>query len=211
MRSYLDRGYSTVKMKVGLVPLEEDLERIEAVLEVLGGDGSKLCVDVNGRFSLEEAIRFGHAIAGFGLRWYEELLDLLDYLAHAALATSYAPALATGENLLHAGRAQPDPARGIAPRSRHPAVRSGPFLRPRRVPSDPRHAPRPRMVALPLRRMGAISSRSTSPSDSGSEATRATSTYSPFGGFRSGPAGQPGRDAGCSRDRLKANRRSMRS
>ncbi|WP_349371568.1 enolase C-terminal domain-like protein [Salinarimonas sp.] len=99
MRSYLDRGYSTVKMKVGLVPLEEDLARIEAVLDVLGGDGSKLCVDVNGRFSLEEAIRFGHAIAPYGLRWYEEPLDPLDYLEHAALATLYAPTLATGENL----------------------------------------------------------------------------------------------------------------
>lgn len=99
MRSYLDRGYSTVKMKVGLVPLAEDLARIEAVLDVLGGDGSKLCVDVNGRFSLEEAIRFGHAIAPYGLRWYEEPLDPLDYLEHAALATLYAPTLATGENL----------------------------------------------------------------------------------------------------------------
>lgn len=99
MRSYLDRGYSTVKMKVGLVPLEEDLARIEAVLDVLGGDGSKLCVDVNGRFSLEEAIRFGHAVAPYGLRWYEEPLDPLDYLEHAALATLYAPTLATGENL----------------------------------------------------------------------------------------------------------------
>ncbi|GGK43060.1 mandelate racemase/muconate lactonizing enzyme family protein [Salinarimonas ramus] len=99
MRSYLDRGYSTVKMKVGLVPLEEDLARIEAALHVLGGDGAKLCVDVNGRFTLEEAIRFGHAIAPYGLRWYEEPLDPLDYLEHAALATLYAPTLATGENL----------------------------------------------------------------------------------------------------------------
>ena len=99
MRSYLDRGYSTVKMKVGLVPLKEDLQRIEAVLEVLGGDGSKLCVDVNGRFSLEEAIAFGHSISGLNLRWYEEPLDPLDYLAHAALATVYQPSLATGENL----------------------------------------------------------------------------------------------------------------
>jgi L-alanine-DL-glutamate epimerase-like enolase superfamily enzyme len=99
MRSYLDRGYSTVKMKVGLVPLDEDLRRIEAALAVVGGDGQKLCVDVNGRFDLEEAIRFGHAVAPFGLRWYEEPLDPLDYLEHAALATRYAPPLATGENL----------------------------------------------------------------------------------------------------------------
>jgi D(-)-tartrate dehydratase len=99
MRSYLDRGYSTVKMKVGLVPLDEDLRRIEAALAVVGGDGSKLCVDVNGRFDLEEAIRFGHAVAPYGLRWYEEPLDPLDYLEHAALATRYAPPLAAGENL----------------------------------------------------------------------------------------------------------------
>jgi len=99
MRSYLERGYSTVKMKVGLVPLKEDLARIEAALAVVDHDGSRLCVDVNGRFGLEEAIAFGRAIEGFGLRWYEEPLDPLDYLAHAALATTYGPALATGENL----------------------------------------------------------------------------------------------------------------
>lgn len=99
MRSYVDRGYSTVKMKVGLVPLEDDLRRIEAVLSVVGGDGQKLCVDVNGRFGLQEAIAFGNAVAPYGLRWYEEPLDPLDYLAHAALATTYAPPLATGENL----------------------------------------------------------------------------------------------------------------
>jgi L-alanine-DL-glutamate epimerase-like enolase superfamily enzyme len=99
MRSYLDRGYSTVKMKVGLVPLDEDLARIEAALAVVGGDGSRLCVDVNGRFDLEEAIRFGNAIAAYGVKWYEEPLDPLDYLAHAALATTYRPPLATGENL----------------------------------------------------------------------------------------------------------------
>ncbi len=99
MRSYLDRGYSTVKMKVGLVPLEEDVARIEAVLGVLGGDGSRLCVDVNGRFTLEEAIRFGRAVAPYGLRWYEEPVDPLDCLAHAALATTYDGPLATGENL----------------------------------------------------------------------------------------------------------------
>jgi D(-)-tartrate dehydratase len=99
MRSYLDRGYSTVKMKVGLVPLAEDLARIEAALEVAGGDGSRLCVDVNGRFDLEEAIAFGKAIEPYGVKWYEEPLDPLNYLAHAALATTYRPPLATGENL----------------------------------------------------------------------------------------------------------------
>ncbi len=99
MRGYLDKGYSTVKMKVGGVPLKEDLKRIEAVLKILGGNGDKLCVDVNGRFDLDEAIAFGDAIAPYKLHWYEEPVDPLDYLLHAALATRYQGPLATGENL----------------------------------------------------------------------------------------------------------------
>lgn len=98
MKHYLGLGYTCVKMKVGGVPVAEDLARIEAVLKVVGA-GERLAVDVNGKFDLPQAIEFGKAIASMGLRWYEEPLDPLDYLAHAALATQYAPPLATGENL----------------------------------------------------------------------------------------------------------------
>ncbi len=98
MKHYLGLGYSCVKMKVGGVPLAEDLERIEAVLKIVGA-GERLAVDVNGKFDLTTAIEFGKAIQGYGLRWYEEPLDPLDYLAHAALATEYGQPLATGENL----------------------------------------------------------------------------------------------------------------
>ncbi|MBX3498476.1 MAG: mandelate racemase/muconate lactonizing enzyme family protein [Alphaproteobacteria bacterium] len=98
MKRYLDLGYSCVKMKIGGVPLADDLRRIEAVLKIVG-KGERLAVDVNGRYELKDAIACGEAIAGYGLRWYEEPLDPLDYLAHAALATHYAPPLATGENL----------------------------------------------------------------------------------------------------------------
>jgi L-alanine-DL-glutamate epimerase-like enolase superfamily enzyme len=98
MRSYLGRGYSTVKMKIGGADLAEDMRRIEAVLKVVG-EGGRLCVDVNGRFDLDTAIAYGDALAPLGLRWYEEPVDPLDYLLHAALATRYERPLATGENL----------------------------------------------------------------------------------------------------------------
>src|SRR5262249_23533901 len=39
MRSYLDRGYTVVKMKIGGAPIEEDRERIEAVLTEIGSEG----------------------------------------------------------------------------------------------------------------------------------------------------------------------------
>lgn len=99
MQSYLDRGYSTVKMKIGGADLRTDIVRIEAVLQLLGGKGERLCVDVNGRFDLDTALDYADALAPFGLRWYEEPLDPLDYLLHAALSTRYAGPIATGENL----------------------------------------------------------------------------------------------------------------
>src|ERR1700716_2778934 len=39
MRSYLDRGYNVVKMKIGGAPIAEDRIRIEAVLEEIGSRG----------------------------------------------------------------------------------------------------------------------------------------------------------------------------
>ena len=39
MRSYLDSGYGVVKMKIGAAPLDEDLRRIDAVLEVVARAG----------------------------------------------------------------------------------------------------------------------------------------------------------------------------
>jgi L-alanine-DL-glutamate epimerase-like enolase superfamily enzyme len=98
MRQYLDLGYSCVKMKVGGAPLTVDLERIGAVLDIVGA-GDRLAIDVNGKFDLPAAIEFGRSIQSLGLRWYEEPIDPLDYLAHAALATQYELPIATGENL----------------------------------------------------------------------------------------------------------------
>jgi L-alanine-DL-glutamate epimerase-like enolase superfamily enzyme len=98
MQGYLDLGYTTVKMKIGGTDLAADLRRIETVLRVVGS-GDRLCVDVNGRFDLDGAIACADAIAPYKLRWYEEPVDPLDYLLHAALATRYAGPLATGENL----------------------------------------------------------------------------------------------------------------
>lgn len=98
MKSYLDMGYSKVKMKVGGVPLEEDLKRIEAVIDVVGS-GQNLMIDVNGRFNLEEGIQFGEAIKDYNLFWYEEVGDPLDYHLQAELSKVYPNAIATGENL----------------------------------------------------------------------------------------------------------------
>jgi len=98
MRGYVDRGYHVVKMKIGGAPLDEDLRRIEAVLEVVGS-GDRLAVDANGRFDLETAIAYAEALKPYGLFWYEEAGDPLDYGLQAELSNHYDLPMATGENL----------------------------------------------------------------------------------------------------------------
>jgi L-alanine-DL-glutamate epimerase-like enolase superfamily enzyme len=98
MLSYLDLGYTVVKMKIGGAPLSEDLSRIEAVLKILKSP-DQLAVDANGRFDLDTAIAYAKALAPYGLRWYEEPGDPLDYELQARLAPYYPSPMATGENL----------------------------------------------------------------------------------------------------------------
>jgi L-alanine-DL-glutamate epimerase-like enolase superfamily enzyme len=98
MRGYLDRGYSVVKMKIGGAPLDEDRERIEAVLKEIGSK-AQLAVDANGRFDLETAIAYAKMLRDYPLFWYEEAGDPLDYQLQAALAEFYPGPMATGENL----------------------------------------------------------------------------------------------------------------
>jgi L-alanine-DL-glutamate epimerase-like enolase superfamily enzyme len=101
MRRYLDLGYTVVKMKIGGAPLPEDIERIEAVLDVVGS-GDRLAVDANGRFDLKTAIAYAKALAPYRLKWYEEAGDPLDFALQAELAAQYPGSMATGENLFSA-------------------------------------------------------------------------------------------------------------
>ena len=98
MRSYLDRGYTVVKMKIGGAPLAEDRQRIEAVLAEIDGRG-QLAVDANGRFDLETAIAYAKALRDYPLFWYEEAGDPLDFHLQSTLADFYPGSMATGENI----------------------------------------------------------------------------------------------------------------
>ena len=98
MRSYLDRGYCVVKMKIGGADIAEDRRRIEAVLAEIGKE-AQLAVDANGRFDLETAIGYATMLRDYPLFWYEEAGDPLDYALQAALAEHYPGPMATGENL----------------------------------------------------------------------------------------------------------------
>jgi L-alanine-DL-glutamate epimerase-like enolase superfamily enzyme len=98
MRSYVERGYTVVKMKIGGAPIDEDRRRIVAVLDEIGTSAT-LAVDANGRFDLDTAIAYAKMLADFPLFWFEEAGDPLDFRLQAALAEFYSRPMATGENL----------------------------------------------------------------------------------------------------------------
>src|SRR5215472_3063975 len=98
MRSYADRGYTVVKMKIGGEPIDADRRRIEAVLAEIDGR-ARLAVDANGRFDLETAVAYAKMLRQYDLFWYEEAGDPLDYQLQAALVEFYPGPMATGENL----------------------------------------------------------------------------------------------------------------
>jgi D(-)-tartrate dehydratase len=98
MRGYLELGYADVKLKIGGASLDEDLRRIEAVIAMVGSE-SHVAVDANGRFDLPTAIDYAEALEPYGLLWYEEAGDPLDYALQAELVEHYEPPMATGENL----------------------------------------------------------------------------------------------------------------
>jgi L-alanine-DL-glutamate epimerase-like enolase superfamily enzyme len=104
MRRYLDQGYTTVKLKIGGAPLDEDLRRIDAVAGLVPAD--RIAVDANGRFDTRTALAYAEALEPYGLRWFEEPGDPLDFLLQATLGEAYGPPLATGENLFSAADAR---------------------------------------------------------------------------------------------------------
>lgn len=104
VRHFIDLGFREVKMKIGALPVERDIERIEAALSVLS-DGDRLAVDAMNAYGADEALTAAAALAPYRLRWFEDICDPLDYRTHAAVAEVYAPPLSAGEALFSAADA----------------------------------------------------------------------------------------------------------
>ena len=149
MRSYLDRGYTVVKMKIGN-GIDEDRPRIEGVLKELDGK-AQLAVDANGRLTLEQGIAYARDAAGLS----PVLVRGNRRSARFRVAGGHGRVLpgADGdrrEPVQPPGCAQPVALRRHAARSGLVAVRLRAVLRPVRVPADARMPEGGRMVAVAL-------------------------------------------------------------
>jgi len=91
-------GFDAVKVKVGKPDLAEDVDRIEAVRQVLG-PRRRLMIDANQRWDLPRARRAITELSRFDLDWVEEPLASDDLRAHADLRSSVGVPIALGENL----------------------------------------------------------------------------------------------------------------
>jgi L-alanine-DL-glutamate epimerase-like enolase superfamily enzyme len=100
MASYVEAGFKAVKIKVGMVSIEEDTKRVR---EARGGLGAEclLMLDANCAYDLETATRAIHAFEPYNIFWFEEPLHWYDSVRGLGrLANRTSVALASGESEL---------------------------------------------------------------------------------------------------------------
>ena len=97
-------GFTHVKIKIGRAALDQDLRRIEAAAAQVAGSGH-LAVDAMNAYDSGLALTAAKALARFGLWWFEDICDPLDFVTHARVAASYDPPIAAGEALFSAAEA----------------------------------------------------------------------------------------------------------
>ncbi len=75
--SYLEKGYTAVKIKVGRVDLELDEKRVRAVRR-LAGDKVDLMLDANQAWDVSTAIAAARLFGQYNIRWLEEPVHWYD-------------------------------------------------------------------------------------------------------------------------------------
>ncbi len=82
---YASRGFRRMKMKIGLLSLDKDLERIREVKRALGPD-VELAVDANNAYDFNQALALGRKLDEMSIAFFEEPISS-DYMdASARLA-----------------------------------------------------------------------------------------------------------------------------
>jgi D(-)-tartrate dehydratase len=105
IRRMQDHGFTRFKIKIGTLPIDEDLKRIDAVLRLLPSS-DRLAVDAMNAYDATQALQAASALTGYGLWWFEDVCDPLDFDTLSRVASSYAPPIAAGEALFSESEAR---------------------------------------------------------------------------------------------------------
>lgn len=96
VRAYAARGFSAVKVKVGLPDVQRDLERLRLVREAVGPQ-ARVMMDANQGCDLAGALALSRAALPLGITWFEEPLHHHDVAGYATLRRQCGISLAMGE------------------------------------------------------------------------------------------------------------------
>lgn len=94
--SYVTGGFRSLKMKIGLVDIETDGERVRCVREAIGPDRN-LLVDANHAYNPADAIRIGRHLEASNVLWFEEPVVPENRAGYRRVRDSLDIAIAGGE------------------------------------------------------------------------------------------------------------------
>jgi L-alanine-DL-glutamate epimerase-like enolase superfamily enzyme len=97
-RTIVEHGYKAMKLRVGTGKIRDQVERVKAVREAIGGD-VRLMVDAGQRLNVRDAIRLGREIEEFQLEWLEEPVASHDHEGERRVAAELDVPIASGENI----------------------------------------------------------------------------------------------------------------
>ncbi|MHA2395003.1 MAG: mandelate racemase/muconate lactonizing enzyme family protein [Promethearchaeota archaeon] len=94
---WIEEGFKTIKMKVGLLNVDEDIRRVKTVRDTIG-DEIELMVDANGAWNAHQAIRFAKKIERYNPYWFEEPVRADNLKGYAEVVRAIDFPVAGGEN-----------------------------------------------------------------------------------------------------------------
>lgn len=95
-RSYVSAGFDMLKIKVGLLSVEADLERAAAIREAIGPD-IKLMVDANHAYNAFTALHMGRGLEELDVTWFEEPVPPEDHEGYRRVREALDIAITGGE------------------------------------------------------------------------------------------------------------------
>jgi L-alanine-DL-glutamate epimerase-like enolase superfamily enzyme len=97
MEENVERGARAVKIKVGGLSINEDVDRVRVCRETIGPD-VRLMVDANNAYRHYQAIEFARKAERYDLFWFEEPVEPDDYIGSREVTRATGVPIAAGEN-----------------------------------------------------------------------------------------------------------------
>jgi D-galactarolactone cycloisomerase len=95
-KAYADSGFKMLKIKIGLLSVEADIERVAAIRDAIGPD-MHLLADSNHAYLAPTAIRMGRALQDFGCLMFEEPVPPEDHDGYRTVRNALDIAVSGGE------------------------------------------------------------------------------------------------------------------